>query len=320
MSLHRVWLLDVALLALMILASRLALVLHEVGGHAVPAKALGATALEVRLSPLGGGCVSPTFPRPVGPTGTVIFDLGGIAINLLTGAAAWICARRIASRGLDYVALLFLGVGSTAGAIVYLACGLYYGSGDPVGFAPRTEDISHLQWAWILFLPAAAAVGWFGPRHFLDFLAGHLQTDTARRRLLAVGATVGLAGLVYFGLWLALRDPKIEGSTRAWRIEREITRETIARVKEQAAKPPPPPTTPAPAPPPAPIVVRAEDVADRIPPPIGPLVLYATFALAGIAAIVRTRPGSGTAAVRPAVAGGLAFLATLAVALFRFFG
>ena len=315
----RFLLLDLALLALMILASRLALVLHEVGGHAVPAKILGATALEVRLSPLGGGYVSPTFPKPVGTAGTVVFDLGGIAINLLTGAAAWFCARRLASRGLGYVALLFLGVGSVAGALVYLACGFYYGSGDPVGFAPATEDISHLQGMWILFLPAAAAVGWFGPRHFLDFLAGHFSTETARRRLLATGATVGLAGLAYFGLWLALRDPRIEGSTRQWRLQREIAKETIARVQAQAAKPPPPPTA-APAPPPAQVIVRAEDVVDRIPPPIGPIVLYATFFVAGIASICRAQPTPGNATVRPAVAVGLAALAGVAVGLFRLFG
>lgn len=317
MTLKRVLLLDLALLALMILASRLALVLHEVGGHAVPAKVLGAKRVEVRLSPLGGGYVSPTFPNPVGVVGTVVFDLGGIAINLITGAAAWFFARRLASRGLGYLALLFLGVGSVAGALVYLACGFYYGSGDPVGFAPATEDISHLQWAWILFLPAAAAVGWLSPRHFLE--AGLFPAETPRRRLLAIGATVGLVGLAYFGLWLALRNPQIEGSTRTWRIEREIARETIARVKAEAAKPPPPPT-PAPAPPPAPIVVRAEDVADRVPPPIGPIVLYATFAVAGLVSIVRARPASGTVAVRPAAAMGLAVIAAITVGLFRLFG
>jgi hypothetical protein len=319
MTLKRLIPLDLALLALMILASRLALVLHEVGGHAVPAKILGATALEVRLSPLGGGYVSPTFPKPVGTAGTVVFDLGGIAINLLTGGAAWLCARRLASRGLDYVALLFLGVGSTAGAIVYLACGFYYGSGDPVGFAPATEDISHLQWAWIFFLPAAAAVGWFGPRHFLDFLAGHFPTESARRRLLTVGATVGLAGLAYFGLWLALRNPQIEGSTRQWRIQREIAKETLARVKAQVAQPPPPPTA-TPAPPPAPVVVRAEDVADRVPPPIGPIVLYATFLAAAIASIVRAHPPSAAASLHPATAIGLAVLASGIVGLFILFG
>ena len=313
----RLFFVDIALLALMILASRLALVIHEVGGHAVPAKVLGAKRVEVRLSPLGGGYVSPTFPRKVGTMGTVLFDLGGIALNLITGAAAWFCARRLASRGIGYVALLFLGVGSVAGAIVYLTCGFYYGSGDPVGFAPATEDISHLQWAWVLFLPAAAAVGWFGPRHYLE--AGWMSTETPRRRLLAIGATVGLVGLAYFGLWVALRDPKIEGSTRTWRIEREIARETIVRVQAQAAKPPPPPTQ-APTPPPAPIVVRAEEVVDRVPSPVGPIVLYATFILAGIASICRARPASGTATVPPALAIALAALAMVIVGLFRLFG
>jgi len=319
MLLPKLPLLDLALLALMILASRVALVVHEVGGHAVPAKVLGAKKVEVRLSPLGGGFVSPTFPKPVSRAGTAIFDLGGIALNLITGAAAWFAARRLAWRGLGYVALLFLGVGSVAGAIVYLSSGFYYGSGDPVGFAPTTEDISPLQWAWLLFLPAAAAVGWFSPRHFLDFLAGHLPTDTARRRLLAVGATVGLVGLAYFALWLALRNPQIEGSTRTWRIEREIARETTARAQEQAAKPPPPPTA-APAPPPAPIVVRPEEVADRVPPPIGPIVLYATFVTAGIGSIVRARPSAGAGCVRPGMAFGLAALAAAVVGLFRHFG
>lgn len=308
---------DLALLALMILASRLALVIHEVGGHAVPAKMLGAKSVEVRLSPLGGGYVSPTFTRKVGTAGTMIFDLGGIALNLITGAAAWFWARRLASRGIGYVALLFLGVGSVAGAIVYLACGFYYGSGDPVGFAPATEDISHLQWAWVLFLPAAAAVGWFGPRHYLE--AGWRSTETPRLRLLAIGATVGLAGLAYLGLWLALRDPQIEGSTRTWRIEREIARETVVRAQAQAVKPPPPPTQ-APAPTPAPIVVRAEEVVDRIPSPIGPIVLYATFIVAGIVSICRARPAPGTSTVPPALAVGLSVLAAVAVALFRFFG
>ena len=53
--------LNLALLAIMILASRLALVLHEVGGHAAPAKMLGARRVEVRLSALGGGYVSPEW-------------------------------------------------------------------------------------------------------------------------------------------------------------------------------------------------------------------------------------------------------------------
>src|SRR5262245_61505535 len=93
-----------ALPAIMILASGLELVIHEVGGHALPAKILGARKVEVRRSPLGGGYVSPTFPasRPPSPTGSALFSLGGIALNLLTGLGAWIGARRMKSRRLVY--------------------------------------------------------------------------------------------------------------------------------------------------------------------------------------------------------------------------
>lgn len=312
---RRLVLLDLALLAIMVLASRLALVIHEVGGHAIPAKLMGATRVDIRLSTLGGGFVTPHFTARPGNFGTFVFCLGGIALNLLTGAAAWIAARRLRTRGLAAAALLFLGVGSVGGAIVYLACGFYYGSGDPVGFAPETEDISHAQWLWILFLPAAAAVAWFSIRHFLEFLAGHVALDTARRRLGWTIATAGVVGLSYGALWLAVKNPRIEGSTSTWRLEREIAKETERRAVARAVPAPEP--TPAPAPV---IVVQPEEVADRVPPPLGPIILYATFLAAGAAAIVRTRPQADAARIRPAVALGLAFLATATAALFWRFG
>jgi hypothetical protein len=317
----RILILDVALLALMILASRLALVIHEGGGHAVPATLLGARQVTMRLSPLGGGFVSADYPpgRAPSTTGIALFDLGGIALNLLTGAAAWITARRLQSRGLTHVALLFLGVGSVAGAILYLTCGLYYGSGDPVGFNPATEDISHLQWMWVLFLPAAAATLWFGTRHYLEFLSGHATLDSHRRRIGWTLATVGVVGLCYGGLWLALRNPQIEGSTAKWRLDREIEKETERRIAAQPAPPPPATLRPA-APPPPPVVVRPEEVAHRVPPPVGPIVLYATFAGAALAAAWRTRPSPGTASCSPGVAIGLAALAAIAVVMFRLLG
>jgi phosphatidylglycerophosphate synthase len=317
---QRLLVLNLALLALMILASRLALVIHEGGGHAVPATMLGARKVTIRLSALGGGFVSVDYPQshPPSKAGVVIFDLGGIALNLLTGAGAWFWARRLKTRELPYIALLFVGVGSVAGAILYLTCGFYYGSGDPVGFAPATEDISNLQWAWVLFLPAAAAVAWLGARHYLDFLSGHVQLDSPRRRIGWMLATVGAAGLCYFGLWLALRNPQIEGSTAQWRLEREIEKETVRRTEVEAARTPVP--TPLHTPPPAQIVVRAEEVADRVPAPVGPLVLYGTFAVSGMAALWRARPSPATAESRPAIALGLAALAAGIVTAFALWG
>lgn len=319
MTTRRLFFLDLALLATMVLASRLALVIHELGGHAVPALLLGATKVEVRLSALGGGFVTPEFPARPGNAGMAVFALGGIALNLLTGGAAWIAARRRKSRGLAYAALLFLGVGSVAGAVVYLANGLYFGSGDPVGFAPATEDIRHVQWAWILFLPAAAAVAWFGVRHFLDFLSGHVALDTSRRRLGWTTATAALVGFCYGGLWLAVRNPRVEGSTSKWRLEREIARETERRLLRQSVQPDPPSPVPRPVPAPA-VVVRPEEVAHRVPAPVGPIVLYATFLAAGIASLVRSRPQPGDGRIPPGLAIGLAALAAATAAVFGWLG
>jgi hypothetical protein len=312
---------DLALLAIMILTSRLALVVHEVGGHAVPAKLLGSRRLEIRLSPLGGGFVSPDFPIRPSPLGLGVFDLGGIALNLLTGAAAWLGARRLKRRGLSYVALLFLGVGSIAGALVYLCSGLYYGSGDPVGLSPATEDIGHLQRAWILFLPAAAAVAWFGVRHYLDFVTAHVRTDTAARRIGAFLVTAGLVALGYGGLWLLLRDPRIEGSTRKWRLEQEIAKETERRQLAENAVPPL--SAPAPSAPPVlgPIpIVRPEEVAHRLPSPAGPILLYAVFGIAGLGSLWRAAPAPSSGTIPPRVALGLAGLAAAVVAAFALWG
>ena len=312
MSASRLIVLDLALLAVMILASRLALVLHEVGGHALPARMLGAGKVEVRLSPLGGGFVRPHFSidRVPPPAGWAIFSLGGIALNLLTGLGAWIWARRLRSRGLGYVALLFFSVGSVAGGLSYLACGFYYGSGDPVGFAPVTEDLRHVQWLWILFVPLTAAVTWIGSRHFMDYLSGRWMLDLPRRRVAGFLASVGVAALAYGGLWLALRDPLIEGSTRQWRLEQEVAKETLRRIEAQPAPTPEPPLP----------EVRPEEVADRLPSPAGPIILYATAVLAGLIGAARAAPGPGNAPLSPPLAFGLALLAAVAVALFRIFG
>ncbi|HVR82755.1 MAG TPA: hypothetical protein VMU54_00500 [Planctomycetota bacterium] len=314
-------LLDLALLAIIVLASRLALVIHELGGHALPARALGATRIRIRLSPLGGGYVEWAFP-PGTPSraGKLLISLGGIALNLLTGAASWGFARRLKSRGLPYVALLFFGAGSVAGAVLYLGCGFYFGSGDPVGFAPDTEDISRVQGLWVVFLPVAGAVGWFSARHFSEFLEGRVRLDSPGRRIRGLFLTIGVSALAYGLLWLALHNPEVEGSTSKWRLQQEMVKEAARR--SPPVPPEPPPGAPVrPVPPPVPVIVRPEEVADRVPPPIGPLLLYGITLLALLTALWRTHPGTRQPGeVPPVVALGLAGLSALVVAAFRFAG
>ncbi len=308
MPFRKLLLFDLALLALLVLMSRLALAVHEGGGHALPALAFGASEATLRLSPLGGGYVNWRFPpgEGVAPWQMAVVKLGGIAINLLTGAAAWWAARRMRSRGLGHLALLLFGAGSVGGAVLYLSNGLYYGSGDPTGFAPGTLDISPLQALWLLGPPAGAAVAWFAARHWSDVLSGLVPPPGPAGRLGWTLATLGAAGLAYGGLWLALNDPKIEGSTREWRVEREVAREVERRTAVAPAAPPP--------------LVRAQDVAHRIPSPAGPLILLASGLLAGAASLARPWRGATSTSLDPRAAGALAVAAAATVALLKVFG
>jgi hypothetical protein len=263
MPARRLALFDLALLSILILASRLALVAHEGGGHALTARGFGATDVQLRMSPLGGGYVKYRLPAPP-PFQVAVIKLGGIAVNLLTGLAAWILARRMASRGLAHLSLLIFGVGSAGGALVYLSNGLYYGSGDPTGFAPATLDIAALQPLWLLGPPAAGAVAWLAARHWSDVLSTLVQPKGRAGRVGWTLATLGVAGAAYGGLWLSMIDAKVEGSTRQWRVQREIAKEVERRT---------PPSAP-------PVAVRAEEVAHRVPSPLGPIALYAAGLLA----------------------------------------
>ena len=313
MRARKLLLLDVALLALMVLASRLALLIHELGGHALPAWIFGAGRITIRLSMLGGGYVD--WAGDLHGWRGVVASLGGIFLNLATGAGAWGLSRRLDRARPASAFLLMAGAGSVAGAIVYLANGFYYGSGDPTGFAPETGDLSRAHWAWVLFLPAAFGVSRLACRHLLDFLSCHVTMGRPAARVGGFLATAGVAGLAYGALWLALRDSEKEGSTREWRIQEEVARET-----ERRAAAPPPPTEAAPAPPLRTIVVRAEEVKDRVPSPWGPCVLYGAFALGGLLGLWKARPAGPEADLDPAAPADLALLAAVVAVAFRFLG
>jgi hypothetical protein len=312
MSWRRLALLDVALLALMILASRAALILHEAVGHGLTAIALGAQAVTFRLSLFGGGYVAPSGLK-TGAAGYALFTLGGIAVNLLTGAAAWIIARRMKRRGLIHAFLLLFGAGSIGQALFYLANGFFYGEGDPQGFVGPRGDLSRFQWMWILFVLPFGAVAGFAARGWADFLAGHAQVDTPRRRLAWTAATVGVVTAAYFGLWAATWDSRVDVTMRQKRVETEIAREQARR----PVPPPAPPTPAAPAPVPPPAVTEAE-VADRVPRPVASITMLAAGLIGAAWALLRAKPEPATVELRPleaAIPMGLAAAAIEAIAL-----
>ena len=285
MTWRRLALLDGALLGLAILASRAALLLHEVVGHGLTALALGANSFTLRLSLLGGGYVTPSGLRTT-DAGYAFFSLGGIALNLLTGGVAWFVARRLRRRGLLYAFLLMFGAGSVGQALFYLANGFYYGEGDPQGFVGPRGDLARFQWMWVLFVVPFAAAAGLAARGWLDYLSGHAPVDTPRRRFAWTMATVLVVTVAYFALWGATWDSRVDVTMRQHRVQSEIAREIQRR-------PPPPPAAPAqPAPPalPPPVVTEA-DVAPRIPPPIAAVPMFAAGLIGASFALWRSQPG-----------------------------
>jgi len=284
MNWRRLALLDGALLGLAILASRLALILHEGVGHGLTAIVLGAQRVSLRLSLFGGGFVETPGLR-TSAAGHSFHLLGGFAVNFLTGAAAWFIARRLKRRGLLYAFLLMLGAGSIGQALFYLANGFYYDQGDPKGFVGPGQSLAPIQWMWILFVVPFGMAAGLAARGWLDFLSGHAPVDTPRRRFAWTAATVVVVIGAYLGLWAATWDTRVDVTLRQQRVQTEIARETQRR----PPPPPPMPATPeAPAPPP-PVVTEA-DVAPKIPPQVVPWAMLAAGLLGAGIVLWRARP------------------------------
>ena len=287
MTWRRLALLDGALLGLAILASRAALLLHEVVGHGLTALALGADRICLRLSYLGGGFVeSPGLSTTA--AGHSLNLLSGIGVNLLTGAVAGAMARRMKRRGLPYAFLLMLAAGSIGQALFYLANGFYYDQGDPKGFVTPGGSLENVSWMWVLFVvPFAAATG-LAAWGWLDFLAARVPVDSPARRFGWTLATVALVTAAYFVLWFATWDARVDVTMRDYRVKREMALETQRRAAHPPPAPPPSaPAIPAPAPPPP---VTEADVADRVPPPLPLVVLFGAGLLASAAVLWRAQP------------------------------
>lgn len=284
MAFRRRLILDAALLGLTILATRAALIAHEAGGHALAAWLLGAKSIRIRLSPLGGGWVTAFFAgrNPEG-LANLWFALSGIAINLLTGAAAWWGFRRMKGAGALRAFLLLFGAGSVAGGIWYLAAGFYFRTGDPAVLLGSEEAVDRLRWLWLLGLPAYGAVGFFAARDWSGWLRAHVEAPGWGRRILAAAGTLGAVIAAYGALWWATWNSGIDTTLRQQRVQAEIRREEARRRPPPVpvpAAPPPPAASPRPVPSPVPLPpVTAADVADRVPSPAGPILL----ALAGVA-------------------------------------
>jgi hypothetical protein len=290
LSWRELLLLDLALLSLMIVASRVDLLIHEVGGHGVLYKLFGgARAMSYKLSLFGGGFAFPDFgDGPPSEIGCRVAGLGGMALNLVTGVLAWVGARKLAApRGLLSVFLLLAAAGAIGATLNYLALGTYYGEGDPTHLFPDSWDGRAPCWLWLVFVLPIPLVAFLATRDFWTFLAGHVMLPTIGRRLVWSALTIGVIVPAYAGLWYATTRPDSEPSLAAERVDDEIVREAVARKRESS---------------PTDAVVRVtheeirrvspEDVKDRVPPPVARAVTIGAAFLGALIALVRCSPRS----------------------------
>lgn len=303
---------DLFLLALLILAARLATALHEVVGHAGVALLCGGDVSAVEVSLFGGGRTHYALPGDAGPLPRFLAAWGGIAVNLLT-ALPFLWPRRPRARpAWALFGALFAAV-SALGAIAYAALGLYYDVGDPVEWmtAPRPAG----TWLWAPFLAVAPFASYATAAVYVRVQERVFPAPSLARRIALAAATLGVAGGAYAALYAAtsqrleaadaattsyaraeaeVRERKREEAVAQARAEHpELSDEEIRRQVEQT-----------------PIVVRPEDVPTKFP--LAPAIA-ALYAMGALAALRRVKPADpdATATVSPKAALIAAALAAL---------
>ena len=121
-----------ALLTLVcLLTSRIMLLLHEFGGHGATATLLGGHITDWNLFLFAGGRVAYAYPdRGIAIAGRVLVSMGGIGLEVVLGALAFVVARRRRARPALRFSLFAVGTVLLGHGTLYLARGVHYGFGD----------------------------------------------------------------------------------------------------------------------------------------------------------------------------------------------
>lgn len=299
------WLAVVRLTALFaaigLATSRVGLVVHELGGHGGTAVAFGGEITDFRLFWFAGGWIQYHFDTPT-PTALLVISLGGIAVQLVIGAALWL----LLARGDSLARRLGRGAG---GALVihagwYFATGLWHGYGDGT-LAYRAVGDARYPIAILVGL-GTCAVAFAVARLVLGALAASLP-GSRNARIAGVIVAALLAGGIQAGLALgevAVRGDSTYGAIMKPERERMIARELAAWQRTQQR-----PITDAER------AAQERAIADRHhrEPPFAPLLAVLLLAAVAVGA-ARARPAADPLRWRHvAIAGAIAAGTILAV-------
>jgi hypothetical protein len=223
-----------------LLTSRIALLVHEFGGHAAPATMFGGRLTGWYLFLFAGGRVS----YRLGDLATgrrLVVSLGGIALELVMGGAAFLLARRARRDAPVAFALLCVGTVLLGHAGMYLARGVHYGFGDGALLA-RCLGAARVV---VVLAASAVAVGaaFAGGRRLARFAAAFFA-GTTRRAAAAILLVFACACVVHGALaftevrwfpdpaWVRLMEDASLGAARE-----EVARR-LAEARRRGEQPP----------------------------------------------------------------------------------
>lgn len=223
--------------------SRVALILHELAGHALPAALVGSNQVSWKLFWFAGGYVSFRREVPYGVGERLFIALGGIAIELVVAALALWLASRAQRHGLGRVALLGFAAVVSTHALYYLTTGAFHGYGD--GWLLHRELGAARVWLVAIGCAATLACGFAATRALARELAPWLGRHRRVARFAIVVASVLVAGAVHGGLTygeLAVRGDRIYGSLMQPQSDRDAEKALaryLARERARGAAPTP---------------------------------------------------------------------------------
>ena len=188
--------LTVLVASVALLTSRVMLLAHEFVGHAAPATLFGGRVTGWYLFLFAGGRVSYRLGH-VGTAQRLVVTLGGIALELVIGAVAFLVARRLRDRATASFCQLCVGTVLVGHGAMYLARGVHYGFGDGAFLAYRLGGARVV----VVVVASARAVGVAatGGRLLARFAASFFA-GTPRRAAAAVLLVFACAALVHGAL------------------------------------------------------------------------------------------------------------------------
>jgi hypothetical protein len=206
-------------------ASRVGLLLHELGGHYAVSVGFGCAPTGLRLFLFGGGYVDYDCAAP-SRAQVLAIDLGGIGLELAAGALLYAGSRRRGGALGLYLAafgLLFVVHG-----LFYLVTGVHYGAGDGRGLhhllGARRGAVVAVGSGLLVAASFGLAV------ELARRLAPQLASWRARARVGLLAGAVGLAVAAHGGLMLAERRVVADARyAAAFRPEHELRVERALR-------------------------------------------------------------------------------------------